>query len=80
MRLIDGFQLARELLQKDLDVKSCLITLREISMDAARELHPLEYMTGHIECLVATHFTIQICITNQTFSDLVPRFIFHLNA
>jgi hypothetical protein len=44
MRLIDGFQLALELLQKDLDVKSCLLTSGEINMNAAREVHPLKSM------------------------------------
>ena len=37
MPLLDGFQLAQNLLRRDLNVKVCFITSGEINMDAARE-------------------------------------------
>ena len=42
MLLMDGFQLAQKLLQKDLNVRVCFMTSGEINMDAAREVHPLK--------------------------------------
>jgi DNA-binding response OmpR family regulator len=42
MPLMDGFQLAQNLLRRDLNVKVCFITAGEINMDAAREVHPLK--------------------------------------
>jgi len=42
MPLMDGFQLAQKLLQKDLNVRVCFMTSGEINMDAAREVHPLK--------------------------------------
>jgi len=42
MPLMDGFQLAHKLLQKDLNLRICFITSGEINIDAAREVHPLK--------------------------------------
>jgi DNA-binding response OmpR family regulator len=42
MPMMDGFQLAQKLLEKDLNVKVCFMTAGEINMDAAREVHPLK--------------------------------------
>ena len=42
MPMMDGFQLAQNLLQKDLNVRICFMTAGEINMDAAREVHPLK--------------------------------------
>jgi DNA-binding response OmpR family regulator len=42
MPMMDGFQLAQKLLQKDLNVRVCFMTSGEINMDAAREVHPLK--------------------------------------
>jgi FixJ family two-component response regulator len=42
MPLMDGFQLAHKLLQKDLNARVCFITAGEINMEAAREVHPLK--------------------------------------
>ena len=42
MPLMDGFQLAQNLLRRDLNVKVCFITAGEINMNAAREVHPLK--------------------------------------
>ncbi len=42
MPLMDCFQLAQKLLQKDLNVRVCFMTSGEINIDAAREVHPLK--------------------------------------
>ena len=42
MPMMDGFQLAQKLLQKDLNVRVCFMTSGEINLDAAREVHPLK--------------------------------------
>ena len=42
MPMMDGFQLAQKLLQKDLNVRVCFITSGEMNIDAAREVHPLK--------------------------------------
>jgi len=42
MPLLDGFQLAQNLVRRDLNVKVCFMTSGEINMDAAREVHPLK--------------------------------------
>jgi DNA-binding response OmpR family regulator len=40
--LLDGFQLAQNLIRRDLNVRICFMTSGEINMDAAREVHPLK--------------------------------------
>jgi DNA-binding response OmpR family regulator len=42
MPLLDGFQLAQNLVRMDLNVRVCFMTSGEISMAAAREVHPLK--------------------------------------
>ena len=42
MPLMDGFQLAQNLVRRDLNVRVCFMTSGEINMDAAREVHPLK--------------------------------------
>jgi DNA-binding response OmpR family regulator len=42
MPLMDGFQLAQNLVRMDLNVRVCFMTAGEINMDAAREVHPLK--------------------------------------
>jgi DNA-binding response OmpR family regulator len=42
MPLLDGFQLAQNLVRRDLNVRVCFMTSGEINMDAAREVHPLK--------------------------------------
>ena len=42
MPLLDGFQLAQNLVRRDLNVRVCFITAGEINMEAAREVHPLK--------------------------------------
>jgi DNA-binding NtrC family response regulator len=42
MPLMDGFQLAQNLIRRDLNVRVCFITAGEINMEAAREVHPLK--------------------------------------
>ena len=41
MPLLDGFQLAQNLVRRDLNVRVCFMTSGEINMNAAREVHPL---------------------------------------
>ena len=54
MPMIDGFQLAQKLLQKDLNVRVCFMTAGEINMDAAREVHPLKSMGCFIKKPITT--------------------------
>ena len=42
MPLMDGFQLAQNLLRRDLNVRVCFMTSGEINVNAAREVHPLK--------------------------------------
>jgi DNA-binding response OmpR family regulator len=42
MPVLDGFQLAQNLLRRDLNVRICFMTSGEINMNAAREVHPLK--------------------------------------
>ena len=42
MPLMDGFQLAQNLVRRDLNVRVCFMTSGEINMAAAREVHPLK--------------------------------------
>ena len=42
MPLLDGFQIAQNLLRRDLNVRVCFMTSGEINVDAAREVHPLK--------------------------------------
>ena len=42
MPLLDGFQLAQNLVRRDLNVKVCFMTSGEINMEAASEVHPLK--------------------------------------
>ena len=42
MPLMDGFQLAQNLVRRDFNVRVCFMTAGEINMDAAREVHPLK--------------------------------------
>ena len=42
MPLMDGFQLAQNLVRRDLNVRVCFITAGEINTEAAREVHPLK--------------------------------------
>ena len=44
MPLLDGFQLAQNLVRRDLNVRICFMTSGEINVAAAREVHPLKSM------------------------------------
>lgn len=59
MPLMDGFQLAQKLLQKDLNVKVCFMTSGEINMDAAREAHPLKSIGCFIRKPITTEQLIK---------------------
>jgi DNA-binding response OmpR family regulator len=54
MPLMDGFQLAQKLLQKDLNVRVCFMTSGEINVDAAREVHPLKSIGCFIKKPITT--------------------------
>jgi DNA-binding response OmpR family regulator len=54
MPLMDGFQLAQKLLQKDLNVRVCFMTYGEINMEAAREVHPLKSIGCFIKKPITT--------------------------
>jgi hypothetical protein len=41
---MDGFQLAQNLVRRDINVRVCFITAGEINMYAAREVHPLRVL------------------------------------
>jgi FixJ family two-component response regulator len=55
MPMMDGFQLAQKLLQKDLNARICFITSGEINMDAAREVRPLK----GIRCFIRKPITTE---------------------
>ena len=59
MPLLDGFQLAQNLLRRDLNVKVCFITSGEINMDAAREVHPLKSIGCFIKKPIAAEQLIK---------------------
>jgi DNA-binding response OmpR family regulator len=54
MPLMDGFELCKKLLQKDINVKVCFITAGEINMDAVREVHPLKSLGCFIKKPITT--------------------------
>ena len=54
MPLIDGFQLAHKLLQKDVNVRVCFITSGGINRAAAREVHPLKSIDCFIKKPIST--------------------------
>jgi DNA-binding response OmpR family regulator len=54
MPMMDGFQLAQKLLQKDLNVRVCFMTSGEINLDAAREVHPLKSIGCFIKKPITT--------------------------
>jgi FixJ family two-component response regulator len=58
MPVMDGFQLAQKLLQKDINIRVCFITSGEINMDAAREVHPLK----SIGCFIRKPITAELLL------------------
>ena len=59
MPLLDGFQLAQNLVRRDLNVRVCFMTAGEINMDAAREVHPLKSIGCFIKKPIATEQLIR---------------------
>jgi DNA-binding response OmpR family regulator len=59
MPLLDGFQLAQNLLRRDLNVRVCFMTSGEINMDAAREVHPLKSIGCFIKKPITTEQLIR---------------------
>jgi FixJ family two-component response regulator len=54
MPLLDGFQLAQNLVRMDLNVRVCFMTSGEINMEAAKEVHSLKSIGCFIKKPVAT--------------------------
>lgn len=54
MPLMDGFELCKKLLQKDINVKICFMTSGEINTDAIREVHPLKSIGCFIKKPITT--------------------------
>lgn len=59
MPLMDGFELCKKLLQKDINVKVCFMTAGEINMDAVREVHPLKSIGCFIKKPITTDALIK---------------------
>jgi DNA-binding response OmpR family regulator len=59
MPLMDGFQLAQNLVRRDLNVRVCFMTAGEINMDAAREVHPLKSIGCFIKKPITTEQLIK---------------------
>ena len=59
MPLMDGFQLAQNLVRRDLNVRVCFMTSGEINMAAAREVHPLKSIGCFIKKPVTTDALVQ---------------------
>jgi len=53
MPLMNGFELCRKLLQKDINLKVCFMTSGELNMDAVREVHPLKSIGCYIKKPIA---------------------------
>jgi DNA-binding response OmpR family regulator len=59
MPLLDGFQLAQNLVRRDLNVRVCFMTAGELNMDAAREVHPLKSIGCFIKKPITTEQLIK---------------------
>ena len=58
MPLMDRFQVAHKLLQKDVNVRVCFMTSGEINMAAAREVHPLKSIGCFIKKPISTEQSV----------------------
>ena len=59
MPLLDGFQLAQNLVRRDLNVRVCFMTSGEINMARAREVHPLKSIGCFIKKPITTDALIK---------------------
>ena len=59
MPLLDGFQLAQNLVRRDLNIRVCFMTSGEINMAAAREVHPLKSIGCFIKKPITTEQLIK---------------------
>ena len=64
MPLLDGFQLAQNLVRRNLNVRVYFITPEEINMEAAREVHPLKSIGCFIKKPISTEQLIK-CIRTE---------------
>lgn len=58
MLMMNGFELCEKILQKDVSIKVCFMTAREVNMDAVREVHSEKYRLLHKK-LISTHELIK---------------------
>ena len=54
MPLMDGFELCKILLEKDINIRVCFMTAGEINIDAVREVHPLKSIGCFIKKPIST--------------------------
>lgn len=54
MPLMDGFELCKKLLEKDINVKICFMTSGEMNIEAVREVHPLKSIGCFIKKPITT--------------------------
>jgi sigma-B regulation protein RsbU (phosphoserine phosphatase) len=54
MPLMDGFELCKKLLEKDINIRVCFMTSGEINMEAVREVHPLKSIGCFIKKPIST--------------------------
>lgn len=59
MPSMDGFELCKKLLQKDLNVRVCFMTAGEINIDAVREVHSLKSIGCFIKKPITTDALIK---------------------
>jgi DNA-binding response OmpR family regulator len=58
MPMMNGFELCEKILQKDVSIKVCFMTAREVNMDAVREVHSKKYRLLHKKP-ISTHELIK---------------------
>ena len=54
MPLMDGFELCKKLLEKDINIRVCFMTAGEINMEAVKEVHPLKSIGCFIKKPIST--------------------------
>ena len=59
MPLMDGFELCKKLLEKDINIRVCFMTAGEINMEAVKEVHPLKSIGCFIKKPISTDALIK---------------------
>ena len=60
MPLMDGFELCKKLLEKDINVKVCFMTSGEMNIEAVREVHPLKSIGCFIKKPITTDSLVKL--------------------